>query len=119
WRHQPAELVQPGPRGFVVSKSRGALKTGGRRAKFLSHHPPDSPEPNGKRRTRVLENCARSHRCLKPATRAFVQLITQQPGLSVPAARAAEAAWPPELKQKVTAGLLRGEPLAQVAQRMR
>jgi hypothetical protein len=108
--HRPPKLVEHHPGGFVSSNAKLALEEQRRHTAFVGRHQVGSPEPQGQRRLRIVEDRARGQRHLVAAGSAFPPLPTRQRvATRMGATRTGEALWPTALSQIFLARLFGGE----------
>ena len=77
--HGAAELVQPGPGGYIATQTQDPLQLQRAGPAFLRCHPPSRPEPQRQGLAGVLENRARRHRGLVTAVGAEQQIAFAGP----------------------------------------
>ena len=111
--------MQPCPCGLVAAEAQYLLQIVGTCAVLLARDVPNGPKPQRQRLAGVFENRASSHRSLVSARTADEPPSRGWPGIGTVAPRANEPIWPAQLKQILTASIVRSEPLLQLQNRLR
>lgn len=117
--HRTSKFVQQGPRRLIAAQSQHALEGQGTSTVLLARDAPHGSEPEGKRQMAVLKDRPRSDRSLMTTTATEPQPPRRFPGLRALAPGANKAFRPPQPKQVVPTGLVRGKAAFKVHQRLR
>lgn len=104
--HSAPDLVEPSPSRTVATQSKDPLEPKCTCTVLLTDHPPDGPEPDRQRTTRVLEDGTRRHRHLLSAGRAHPQTTRRPPTSGPLAGRASFPVWPSESRKILATGLV-------------
>jgi hypothetical protein len=107
--HCPTHFMEPSPRGLVASQAQHTLQSKGARPVLLAARPPDCPKPLGKGGSGVLKYRSGGDRDLEAALATRPKPSGCPPTLSSLASRARYSLRPPNLKQVLPTGSIRGE----------
>ncbi len=118
--HRAAQLLENQPPGFIPRQAELALELLGRDPRMVCGDQVRGPKPRPKWCPRAVHHRARRHRGLMPARRANPQVPARLAARPTTAtARTDEPLRPARGKQKLAAGLLRGEALLELQDRPR
>lgn len=117
---RPPKLMEHHPGGFVSPNAKLVLEEQGRHTAFVGRHQVGSPEPQGQRRLRIVQDGARGQRDLVTAGGAFPPFPAgERVATRMCATRTDETLWPTALSEVFLARLFGGEFDLKLAERCR